>query len=528
MAKILQKRKVNIACVQETRWIGSRARNADEYKLWYSGVLKGKNGVGILVDRELRESVVEVRRVNDWLISIKLVVGECTINVVSAYVPQAGLDEEIKRRFWEGLDDIACSIPPAEKLFIGGDFNGHIGSTAGGYGEVHGGFDFGDRNSGGTSLLDFTRAFELVIANSSFPKSEEHLVTFQSMVAKTQIEYLLLRRRDRGLCKDCKVISGETLATQHRLLVMDVGILMKRKKRTARGQLRIRWGALTKDKAQELERRLSVVGAWRSSGDASVMWSTMADYIREAAREVLEVLKGFVGGHKGDWWWNEVVQCKVEAKKATYLKLVGSTCEVEKSANRESRLYEDLGAKGREKKLFWLAKARERKARDLDQVRCIRDEDGDQDIVLGELGHPESHRDFGYCRRIKVGEVMGAMRKMSRGRATGPDEIPVPREVLWRCLEAKGVPVAYIRAITNMYDGAKARVRTVGGDSEHFPVIMGLHQGSALSQFLFALVMDALTHHVQGEVPWCMLFADDIVLIEETRSGVNERLEVWM
>nr|XP_016433071.1 PREDICTED: craniofacial development protein 2-like [Nicotiana tabacum] len=239
---------------------------------------------------------------------IKLVVREYTLNVVSAYAPHAGLDEEVKRRFWKGLDEIVRQVLPYEKLLIGEDFNGHIGASTGGYGEVHGGFGFGERNGGGTSLLDFAKAFGLVIANSSFPKRKEHLVTFQNAVAKTQIDYLLLRRCDSELRKDCKVIPSETLMTQHRLLVLDVGISLKRRKRIARGKPRIRWGALTKDKAQELECRLSAMGAWRSSGDTNTMWSATADCIRESAREVLGVSTGVSSGHKKDWWWNEVVE----------------------------------------------------------------------------------------------------------------------------------------------------------------------------------------------------------------------------
>ncbi|XP_070035405.1 secreted RxLR effector protein 78-like [Nicotiana tomentosiformis] len=69
----------------------------------------------------------------------------------------------------------------------------------------------------------------------------------------------------------------------------------------------------------------------------------------------------------------------------------------------------------------------------------------------------------------------------------------VPREVLCRCLEYNGVTVAYIRVIQDIYDRAKIRVRTAGRDSNYFPVVMGLHQGSSLSPFLFSLVMDSLT-----------------------------------
>jgi len=39
--------------------------------------------------------------------------------------------------------------------------------------------------------------------------------------------------------------------------------------------------------------------------------------------------------------------------------------------------------------------------------------------------------------------------------------------------------------------------------------------------------MDELTRTIQDEIPWCMLFVDDIVLVDETRVGVNVKLELW-
>ncbi|XP_070001945.1 uncharacterized protein [Nicotiana sylvestris] len=192
-------------------------------------------------------------------------------------------------------------LPSTKKLVIGDDFNGHTGRSPGGYVGVHGGFGFGDRNGGGTSLLEYAKAFELVITNLCYPKKAEQLITFRSTVAKTQINYLLLRKCDRGLCTDCKVIPSENLRTHHMLLIMDLEIRWTKKKRAMSGIPRVRWGTLTKDKAQELGKKLLAMGTWRSNGDASCMLSRTANCIREAAREVLGVSKAFSSGHKGDW-----------------------------------------------------------------------------------------------------------------------------------------------------------------------------------------------------------------------------------
>ena len=68
-------------------------------KLWYTGTVANRNSVGILINKSLKYEVVDVKRRDDRIILVKLVVGDLVLNVIGAYVPQVGHSENTKREF---------------------------------------------------------------------------------------------------------------------------------------------------------------------------------------------------------------------------------------------------------------------------------------------------------------------------------------------------------------------------------------------------------------------------------------------
>lgn len=71
LGEALRRRRINICCIQETKWKGSKARQiGNEYKFIYHGT-GPKNGVGIVVDKNFQERMVDVNRISDRLMSIK-------------------------------------------------------------------------------------------------------------------------------------------------------------------------------------------------------------------------------------------------------------------------------------------------------------------------------------------------------------------------------------------------------------------------------------------------------------------------
>ncbi|KAK3569694.1 hypothetical protein QTP86_002609 [Hemibagrus guttatus] len=181
LAYVMERRKVDILCVQETRWKGSKARSIGAgFKLFYYGVDSKRNGVGVVLKEEFVRNVLEVKKVSDRVMSLKLEIEGVMLNVVSGYAPQVGCELEEKERFWSELDEVMESIPTGERVVIGADFNGHVGEGNTGDEEVMGKFGVKERNLEGQMVVDFAKRMDMAVVNTYFQKREEHRVTYKS------------------------------------------------------------------------------------------------------------------------------------------------------------------------------------------------------------------------------------------------------------------------------------------------------------------------------------------------------------
>ncbi|KAK3519853.1 hypothetical protein QTP70_006688 [Hemibagrus guttatus] len=348
-------------------------------------------------------------------------------------------------------------------------------------------FGVKERNPEGQMVVDFAKRMDMAVVNTYFQKREEHRVTYKSGGRSTQKKRQKMRQ----------ALGGQVVLPDD--------------------------------------------------------WEATAEVIRETGRKVLGVSSGRRKEDKETWWWNEEVQDSIQRKR--------------------------LDTREGEKDLYRLAWQRDRDGKDVQQVRVIKDRDGrvltSEESVqrrwkeyFEELMNEENEREKRVegvnsveqkVDKIRKDEVRKALKRMKSGKAVGPDDIlvevwkclgeaavefltslfnrvlenlekaydRVPREELWYCMRKSGVAEKYVRVVQDMYERSRTVVKCTVGQTEEFKVEVGLHQGSALSPFLFAIVMDQLSEEVRQESPWTMMFADDIVICSESREQVEESLERW-
>ncbi|KAK3530583.1 hypothetical protein QTP86_028838 [Hemibagrus guttatus] len=415
-----------VAAALETRWKGSKVSGIGAgLKLFYYGVDSKRNGVGVVLKEEFVRNVLEVKRVSDRVMSLKLEIEGEMLNVVSGYAPQVGCELEEKERFWSQLYEVMESIPTGERVVIGADVNGHVGEGNTSDEEVMGKFGVRERNLEGQMVVDFAKRMDMAVVNTYLQKREEHRMTYKSGGRRTQVDYILCRRGNLKEISDCKVVVGESVARQHRMVVCRM-TLMVCKTKTSKIEIgkKTKWWKLKKEEfCEEFRQKLR-----QALGGQVVLpddWETTAEVIRETGRKVLGVSSGRRKEDKETWWWNEEVQDSIQRKR--------------------------LDTREGEKDLYRLARQRDQDGKDVQQVRVIKDRDGrvltSEESVqrrwkeyFEELMNEENEREKRVegvnsveqkVDKIRKDEVRKALKRMKSGKAVGPDDIPVE---VWKCL----------------------------------------------------------------------------------------------
>ena len=465
---MMERRKLDFCALQETRWKGCGTQVMGGYKFFWQGG-KGGAGVGLMVAQKWVDCVLEVKRVNDRLMVVRVNVGKWILNLVSAYAPQSGRPMTEKENFYLGLAKTLNDLGKrqGEMAVVCGDFNGHVGERTEGYEGVHGGKGFGKRNEEGEMLLEFAGAHQLSVMNTWFDKSDSRKITYESGEHRTVVDYVMVSRSERSAVTDVTVIKNEPCLLQHKLLVCR--LLVKRwvPKRRIAFVKKCKVFKLREPRVlEEFQKRVSVKaeGRTRDVTDVEGIWKGLKDCLLDTAKDVCGESKG-PPRHEETWWWNDECAKAVEEKKALYTAMKSSMGgEDSEKARIDKKAYEHANritkkviskAKDSESKkwcdsfefsyakgdMFKIVKQMKRRNKDVTGAGCVRDSSGK--IVMEETALREAWRSHyeklsneefdwdrsilgeeqkvcGPIQEISREEIRSAVMKMKCNKAPGP------------------------------------------------------------------------------------------------------------
>jgi len=410
IVRMMERRKIDMLGMAEMRVRGvEEGRDiGGGYVLMYKGVEEGfrKHGVGFVVGPRLSPHIVKVEGITERLIVCSLKIGRKKYHVFQVYAPQQGHTEEEKEEFmelmerWVGLkqeEDNVC-------LLIG-DFNARVGKRRSEVEEeVVGGFGEEERNVEGERLLDFCMRKNLKVMNTFFEHRMAHIYTRYrwnnntgEFDQKSVIDYII--SSDKRIILNAKVMPGESMDSDHRLLVADMRIRLEKKNVLEKRKL------IKIDSLKEQNKR----NAYRNSVRKKIgrmnreeVFMGLQEKVVEAAGE--ELGYRYVGGTKKRHtkWWNDEVERAIKMKttkmrswlkrrtvqsRHEYVEARNRAEIVKRKAKKEAakkiaeELKEDVG--GSRKKIFRITRTYKTKKKE--RQSNIKDREGETLIEMEEI-----------------------------------------------------------------------------------------------------------------------------------------------
>ena len=118
---------IDILGISELKWTGMGEFNSNDHYICGQESLR-RNGVGITVNKRVRNLVLGYNLKNDRMISVHFQGVPFNITVIQVYAPNSNPEEAEIERFYEDLQDLLELTPKIDVLFIIGDWNAKVGT----------------------------------------------------------------------------------------------------------------------------------------------------------------------------------------------------------------------------------------------------------------------------------------------------------------------------------------------------------------------------------------------------------------
>ena len=168
------------------------------------------------------------------------------------------------------------------------------------------------RNLEGEMLLEFACAMDLVVANTWLQKEVNKKVTYESGGCRTVVDYVLVRRCEKAIMKDVKVISGEPCIPQHKLMVCVIELKEHLKRKKVFGSRCKVWKLKDIRIQSAFHEKVQLrADARNENDDVECVWKGLRDSLLAEADVVCGRTKEH-SRYREMWWWNMDVFQAVE------------------------------------------------------------------------------------------------------------------------------------------------------------------------------------------------------------------------
>lgn len=220
----LNKYKIHIAAVQETRWLDKGIHTMANHSFYFSGKSDGKHefGTGFIVNKMIDHTIIGFVPVSQYISTLRFKMKTRKVTMLNVHAPTESRDEDVKDAFYHQLESVYNSIPNSDLKIVLGDFNAQIGREEC-YKEVVGVHSLHSlSNDNGSRAVHFAVLQGLTVRSTQFQRKDIHKVTWRSNDGSTrnQIDHVMIENKYRSSIYDVRSCRGTLHESDHFLMII--------------------------------------------------------------------------------------------------------------------------------------------------------------------------------------------------------------------------------------------------------------------------------------------------------------------